>query len=274
MGLHIHRKVTSGLQVATSGVATSRTTSDPQVATNEVTTSATPLPQVAQVDPQVATSGATSEHTLRTKNNATSGTTSEPQVATSGTTSGSTSGVTATSGVTTSEPQVTPQVEFSAEPQATSGDFDFSKILGKSEAEIEKEEKATEEGIDQLTNMVERFWNSQTETQAEGEPWKWTKEDSEMLKRTVMALDAKYGFIGKSLNYVPEIMLVALVVNLVMKGLALRKARSGIQRRSSPESYQQAAQAQESASGTRTIDELNRLAEAEAERLNRERGLS
>jgi hypothetical protein len=225
----------------------------------------TPIPQAGQAESASGASGSASERALRTNlasaSGSASGASGIPQAGQAG---------------QAETPQAeTPQAEFSAEPQAGQAEFDFSKILGKSEAEIEKEEKATEEGIDQLTNMVERFWNSQTETQAEGEPWKWTKEDSEMLKRTVMALDAKYGFIGKSLNYVPEIMLIALVINLVMKGLALRKARSGIPRRSSPESYQQATQ-QESATGTgtRTIDELNRLAEAEAERLNRERGVS
>jgi hypothetical protein len=180
------------------------------------------------------------------------------------------------------KPITSPQAVFESEKKEEEkkeedkeeSEFDFSKILGKPTASVAKEEKATEEALDSLCGMVERIWNGQTETQVKGkEPWRWTEDDSKLFASTLRALEAKYNLLAKGLNYVPEIMLVAFVINLVLKGLALRNRNTRpalAQRPSIPQSSQPL---QESASGMRTIDELNRLAEAEAERINRERGL-
>jgi hypothetical protein len=150
-------------------------------------------------------------------------------------------------------------------------EFDFSKILGRSTEAVAKEEKATEEALDSLCGMVERIWNGQTETAVKGkEPWKWTEEDSKLFASTLRALEAKYNLLAKGLNYVPEIMLVAFVTNLVLKGLALRNRNTRLAQRPS---IPQSSQPLQENYGMRTIDELNRLAEAEAERINRERGL-
>jgi hypothetical protein len=152
-------------------------------------------------------------------------------------------------------------------------EFDFSKILGRSTEAVAKEEKATEEALDSLCGMIERVWNGQTETQVKGkEPWKWTEDDSKLFASTLRALEAKYNLLAKGLNYVPEIMLVAFVINLVLKGMALRNrnTRPALAKRPS---IPQSSQPLQENYGMRTIDELNRLAEAEAERINRERGL-
>jgi hypothetical protein len=149
--------------------------------------------------------------------------------------------------------------------------FDFGKILGKSTEAVAKEEMAIEEALDSLCGMVERIWNGQTETQVKGkEPWKWTEDDSRLFTSTLRALEAKNSLVAKGLNYVPEIMAVVLVINLIFKGMALRNRNTrSIQRTAIPQSSQPLQENY----GMRTIDELNRLAEAEAERINRERGL-
>jgi hypothetical protein len=178
------------------------------------------------------------------------------------------------------KPITAPQAVFESEKKEEENEseekkeetaFDFGKILGKSTEAVAKEEKATEEALDSLCGMIERIWNGQTETAVKGkEPWKWTEEDSKLFASTLRALEAKYNLLAKGLNYVPEIMLVAFVTNLVLKGLALRNRNTRLalaKRPSIPHS-----QISESY-GMRTIDELNRLAEAEAERINRERGL-
>jgi hypothetical protein len=121
------------------------------------------------------------------------------------------------------------QADFSLKEESETVSDEFSEILKglKSPEKIKDEEEKTSQSLDSVFQAIQNIWNRAGEENEKGdiEPWKWTESDSKQLKNAVMLMDAKYGFIGKSINYIPEILFGVTMLMIVFKGFALMKHR-------------------------------------------------
>jgi hypothetical protein len=123
----------------------------------------------------------------------------------------------------------TKQADFSLKEESEPISDEFAEILKglKSPEKIKDEEEKTSQSLDSVFQAIQNMWNRAGEENEKGdiEPWKWTESDSKQLKNAVMLMDAKYGFIGKSVNYIPEILFGVTMLMIVFKGFALMKHR-------------------------------------------------
>jgi hypothetical protein len=123
------------------------------------------------------------------------------------------------------------EADFSLKEESESETIsdEFSEILKglKSPEKIKDEEEKTSQSLDSVFQAIQNMWNRAGEENEKGdiEPWKWTESDSKQLKNAIMLMDAKYGFIGKSVNYIPEILFGVTMLMIVFKGFALMKHR-------------------------------------------------
>jgi hypothetical protein len=161
------------------------------------------------------------------------------------------------------------QADFSVKEESESETIsdEFSEILKglKSPEKIKDEEEKTSQSLDSVFQAIQNMWNRAGEENEKGdiEPWKWTESDSKQLKNAVMLMDAKYGFIGKSVNYIPEILFGVTMLMIVFKGFALMKHRK--------EASQGKHKSQASVNSTLNINEstldINELARQRAQSL-------
>jgi hypothetical protein len=161
------------------------------------------------------------------------------------------------------------------EPEAKKADFsvaDLGELKGlaniKTDAEVAKEEAAQDKALEGIFETISNVWNNVADAPADqAVDYHWTKKDSDNLKNAIELLDAKYGFIGKSLNYVPEMVMLVTVMMFVAKGYAMVKhKRSGERAYDSGE--RRPAVSGPSVAG---MSELDKWAAAEAAKLNSER---
>ena len=107
-------------------------------------------------------------------------------------------------------------------------------IFKKAEEEAKKEAKTeqdAEKGIDQIFGTLQAKWNEVADTKPPeqgGNPadaYKLTDDDMKSLKNGIMLMDGKYHFLGKSLNYIPEIALSIAIITIAFKGYKMVQAK-------------------------------------------------
>ena len=108
---------------------------------------------------------------------------------------------------------------------------DILKEAEKQALKEAKTEKDAEAGIDQIFGTLQAKWNEVADTkpvEQGGNPadaYKLTNEDMKSLKNGIMLMDGKYHFLGKSLNYIPEIALSIAVITIAFKGFKMVQAK-------------------------------------------------
>jgi hypothetical protein len=163
---------------------------------------------------------------------------------------------------TSAIPKVEPEpkeADFSLKEESDEPISDeFAEILKglKSPEKIKDEEEKTSQSLESVIQAIQNMWNSAGEENEKGEiePWKWTELDNKQLKNSVILMDAKYGWVGKSVNYIPEILFGVTMLMIVFKGFALMKHR----KEASHRKPKPASQASASVESTLDINDLAR----------------